>query len=235
VNNETGAVMDLGSLTKVLRRRPGAPIHVHADLAQALGKIPLDIPRWDIDSASFSAHKIGGPRGIGLLWLRKPLQVLTAGGGQEGGIRPGTENTGGACALAERMELLAGPQEAAANYAAAAQRWRRLIQALRGMERCSLIPEDRGDEDQRFSPWILQAGFRNIPGEVMARSLDDAGFAVSTGSACSSRKQQRPVLLAMGVSAERAFEGIRLSQGWTTTMEEIDLLIAAIGAILETL
>jgi cysteine desulfurase len=235
VNNETGAVMDLGALTRVLRRRPGAPVHAHSDLAQALGKIPLDIPLWDIDSASFSAHKLGGPRGVGLLWLRKPLQVLSAGGGQEGGIRPGTENTAGACALAECMELLAGRRQAEANYEAAAERWERLIQALRNMGRCSLIPENRGDRDPNFSPWILQAGFKNIPGEVMARALDDAGFAVSTGSACSSRKQQRPVLLAMGISAARSFEGIRISQGWSTTMEEIDKLIAAIGTILEAL
>ena len=86
INNETGAAADLGALTGVLRRKPGAPVHLHADLAQALGKIPLDIPGWGIDSASFSAHKIGGPRGIGLLYLRKPLKALTAGGGQEGGI-----------------------------------------------------------------------------------------------------------------------------------------------------
>jgi cysteine desulfurase len=234
VNNETGAVTDLGALTKVLRRKPGAPIHMHSDLAQALGKIPLDIARWDIDSASFSAHKIGGPRGVGLLWLRKPLGVLTVGGGQEGGIRPGTENTGGACALASCMERVAGRSLADAHGEASA-RWRRLIQALRSMDRCALIPADRGDEDPRFSPWILQAGFRNVPGEVMARALDDAGFAVSTGSACSSRKQDRPVLRAMGISAGRSLEGMRISQGWSTTMEEIEKLIAAIATILGTL
>jgi cysteine desulfurase len=235
VNNETGAVMDLGALTKVLHRRPGAPIHVHSDLAQALGKIPLEISRWDIDSASFSAHKIGGPRGIGLLYLRKPLEVLTLGGGQEGGLRPGTENTAGAIVLAECMERLAGPSVAAANHEAAAARWKRLIQALRGIDRCFLIPGDRGEEDPNFSPWILQAGFRNIPGEVMVRALDDAGFAVSTGSACSSREQRRPVLLAMGIDAARSLEGIRISQGWSTTMEEIEKLVAAIEAIQEKL
>jgi cysteine desulfurase len=235
VNNETGAAMDLGALTRVLRRTPGAPIHIHSDLAQALGKIPLDLPRWDIDSASFSAHKIGGPRGVGLLYLRKPLQALTLGGGQEGGIRPGTENTGGACALADCMERLAGPREAAANHKAAAERWKRLIRALRTMDRCFLIPDDRGEEDPRFSPWILQAGFRKIPGEVMVRALDDRGFAVSTGSACSSREQRRPILLAMGIGAAQSLEGIRISQGWSTAMDEIEKLIAAIESILETL
>jgi cysteine desulfurase len=235
VNNETGAVTDPGSVAGVLRRKPGAPIHIHSDMAQALGKIPLDIPRWDIDSAAFSAHKLGGPRGIGLLYLRKPLNVLTLGGGQEGGIRPGTENTGGARALADCMERLAGQREAAANHEAAAARWKRLIRALRNMDRCFLIPEDRGEEDPNFSPWILQAGFKNIPGEVMVRALDDRGFAVSTGSACSSREQRRPVLLAMGVGAPRSLEGIRISQGWSTTREEIEKLIAAIAAILEIL
>jgi cysteine desulfurase len=235
VNNETGAVTDLGALTKALRRRPGAPIHVHSDLVQGLGKFPLDISRWDIDSASFSAHKIGGPRSIGLLYLRKPLEVLTLGGGQEGGLRPGTENTAGAVALAECMERLAGPREAAANYEAAAARWKRLILALRSMDRSFIIPEARGEEDPNFSPWILQAGFRNIPGEVMVRALDDAGFAVSTGSACSSREQRRPVLQAMGIDSARSLEGIRISQGWSTTIEEIEKLIAAIAAILEAL
>ena len=235
INNETGAAADLGALTGILRRKPGAPVHMHSDLVQALGKIPLDISGWDIDSASFSAHKIGGPRGMGLLYLRRPLKVLTVGGGQEGGIRPGTENTAGACALADCMERLAGPQAAAANCKAAAERWKRLIQALRNMDRCRLIPGDRGDEDPNFSPWILQAGFRNVPGEVMVRALDDAGFAVSTGSACSSREQRRPVLLAMGVGAAQSLEGIRISQGWSSTMEEIEKLIAAIEAILEVL
>jgi cysteine desulfurase len=235
VNNETGAVTDLDGAAGVLRRKPGAPVHIHSDLVQALGKIPLDLSRLDLDSASFSAHKIGGPRGIGLLWLRKPLQTLGVGGGQEGGVRPGTENTAGACALAACMERLAGPREAGANYGAASARWKRLIQALRNMERCSLIPADRGDEDPAFSPWILQAGFKNIPGDVMVRALDDAGFAVSTGSACSSRERRRPVLLAMGLDAARSLEGIRISQGWSTTMEEIEALIAAIAGVTGTL
>ncbi|AEF85229.1 cysteine desulfurase [Treponema primitia ZAS-2] len=242
VNNETGAVMDLGALVKYIRQssRQGPPVHVHSDLVQALGKIPLDISGWDLDSAAFSAHKIGGPRGVGLLWLRgtkgpQPLEVLGVGGGQEGGIRPGTENTAGALALAECMEAFATREAVEAGYAAATKRWKPLIQALRSMDRCTLIPEDRSDEDPRFSPWILQAGFRGIPGEVMARALDDAGFAVSTGSACSSREQKRPVLEAMGIGRDQSLEGVRFSQGWSTTIEEIEMLTRAIQKILEAL
>jgi cysteine desulfurase len=133
------------------------------------------------------------------------------------------------------MEAFATREAVEAGYAAAVKRWSFLIQALRTMDRCTLIPEDRRDEDPRFSPWIVQAGFRGIPGDVMARALDDAGFAVSTGSACSSREQKRPVLEAMGIGGDRSLEGIRISQGWSTTIEEIELLIRAIRKILEAL
>jgi cysteine desulfurase len=208
-------------------------------LVQALGKLSLDINGWDLDSASFSAHKIGGPRGMGLLWLRRsrsrPLEVLGLGGGQEKGIRPGTENTAGACAMADCMERFAAPRAVEAAVCAAKDRWKVLIRALRTMDRGTLIPEDRQDEDERFSPWILQAGFQGIPGEVMVRALDDAGFAVSTGSACSSRSHKRPVLEAMGIRGDLALSGIRISQGWSSSIEEIEQLIAAITKILEAL
>jgi cysteine desulfurase len=235
VNNETGAVMDMPKLTKFLRNIDGPPIHIHSDLVQAVGKIPLDIQRWDLDSASFSAHKLGGPRGIGLLYLRKPLEPIYTGGGQEGGVRPGTENTRGALALAECLERRAHPAVVAETYALAVERWKLLISALTSMERCRLIPVEREAEDPRFSPFILQAAFHGIPGEVMVRSLDDAGFAVSTGSACSSGAKTRPVLAAMGLDDTLSFEGFRISQGWSTGVEDIEALIEAIGKILREL
>jgi cysteine desulfurase len=235
VNNETGVVNDIPALAKVLRSREGAPIHLHCDLVQAIGKIPVNLRSWDVDSASLSAHKLGGPRGIGLLYLKKPLEVLYAGGHQEGRIRPGTENTAGALALAECLERRTQPGTVEAEYGQAAERWKTLIAALKTFPRCNLIPQDRAEEDSRFSPYILQAAFRGIPGEVMVRTLDDAGFAVSTGSACSSDSQERPVLAAMGVDKTTSFEGIRISQGWTTTREDIEALIETIKHILSIL
>ncbi|MFP3089074.1 cysteine desulfurase [Treponema sp. TIM-1] len=235
VNNETGAVMDLSGLIDRIRNRGGAPVHVHGDMVQSLGKIPLDLTALDLDSASVSAHKLGGPRGIGLLYCRKDLEPLYRGGGQEGGKRPGTENIAGALALADCLERRLNPDTLKGEYEAAACRWETLIRTLRGMDRCSLIPRDRGDRDPRFSPYILQAAFQGIPGEVMVRTLDDAGFAVSTGSACSSASGKRPILAAMGVDEKTAFEGIRFSQGWSTTAEEVEALINAIGEILKTL
>ena len=229
VNNETGAVMDLPRLVPLLRGADGPPAHIHSDLVQAAGKIPLDLRAWDLDSASLSAHKLRGPRGTGLLYLRKPLEPLAAGGGQEGGLRPGTETVAGALALADCLEAFL-PQ-AEAEYRLAAARAKALIAALKGMERCVIIPACREAEDSRFSPYILQAAFRGIPGEVMVRALDDAGFAVSTGSACGSQRKQRPVLAAMGLDQGLSFEGIRISQGWTVTMDDIAALIEAIRGI----
>jgi cysteine desulfurase len=235
VNNETGAVNDMSTLRGVLRAIDGPPVHLHCDLVQAAGKIPLDISGWDLDSASVSAHKIGGPRGIGLLYLRRPLEALYSGGGQEGKMRPGTENTAGALALAACLENHAAPEQVRAEYGRARRRWKRLLDALRETGRCAIIPECRDSDDERFSPYIVQAAFRDVPGEVMVRALDDLGFAVSTGSACSSASPERPALAAMGVGEQRRLEGIRISQGWSTTGEEIDLLLAAVAEVLRFL
>jgi cysteine desulfurase len=238
VNNETGAVTDIVSLKDVIRNKSGeAPVHFHCDLVQAIGKIPVDIPGWEIDSASISAHKIGGPRGIGLLYLRRPsaCEVFYSGGGQENGVRGGTENTQGALCLASCLEKYAQAETVKAEYSRAKARWDKLITSLAAFERCTLIPRGRLEEPDGFSPYILQAAFKDIPGEVMARALDDLGFAVSTGSACSSSSPERPVLLAMGVEEKLRIEGIRISQGYSTTDEEIDLLVQAIAEVLKFL
>jgi cysteine desulfurase len=235
VNNETGGVTDLASLRDAIRAFGGPPLHLHCDMVQAAGKIPVDIPLWEIDSAGISAHKIGGPRGAGLLYLRRPVEVICKGGGQEGKIRGGTENVRGALALASCLERRAAgtlPDE----YAAAKTRMRRLITSLAAMERCVIIQKERVSlgEDE-FSPYILQAAFRGVPGEVMVRALDDLGFAVSTGSACSSASPERPVLSARGLDEKTRAEGIRISQGWTSTDEEIELLLDAITEVLKKL
>jgi cysteine desulfurase len=234
VNNETGTVNDIAGLRKITANKE-PPVHFHCDMVQAAGKIPVDISGWGIDSASFSAHKTGGPRGIGLLYLRKPLEALYSGGGQERNIRPGTENVSGALAMAHCLETRALPEITLAEYDKAKTRCGRLISSLKQIDRCRLIPAEREGNDPCFSPYIVQAAFKDIPGEVMVRALDDLGFAVSTGSACSSAKSERPVLAAMGIDGNLAFEGIRISQGWSTTEEEIDLLLDAIRKVLNSI
>lgn len=230
VNNETGAISDLPSLIKTARQRDGKPLHIHSDMVQALGKIPFALRDMDIDSAAFSAHKIGGPRGIGILYLRKPVQTLYRGGGQEGGMRPGTENTPGACHFAKAIRLRTEAQTKSLQEAAANMAY--LIEALREMKRCTIIPECRQAVDERYSPYILQAAFRDVPGEVMVRALDDLGFAVSTGSACSTGSKKRPVLNAIGISDALAFTAVRISFGWTTKLDDINALVDAVRRIL---
>lgn len=234
VNNETGAVTDLGAIVEAVRRMPGPPIHIHADLVQTIGKVPFSISGTGIDSAAISAHKLGGPRGIGLLYLKRPLETLNRGGEQEGGQRPGTENVAGALALAYCLEKLVSPDTLALHYEAAQNRMERLIRGLQRLDPCRLVPQDRQARDQRFSPYILQAAFPGIPGEVMVRALDDAGIAISTGSACSSGKTERPVLKAMGIDEDTAFCAVRFSQGWATTDTDIDSLLAALTIIRKT-
>jgi len=291
VNNETGAVTDIPSIKDVIRKKTDSgrpPIHFHCDLVQAVGKIPFDIQTWEIDSASISAHKIGGHRGIGLLYLRKPLEIFYSGGGQEKGVRGGTENVMGAIALANCLEDCVTKQQELGNrewgvgsresgekfepmlkyFFQAEKRWNKLMTALSNIDRCTLIPKNRSAPitplptphsllptshsplptpnslhptphsplpTPNFSPYILQAAFKGIPGEVMARALDDLGFAVSTGSACSSSSNERPVLAAMGVDETLRMEGIRISQGYTTTDKDIDLLVGAITEVLKFL
>ena len=236
VNNETGAINDIKALSCLIRKMQKHPIHIHCDAVQVLGKINCNLYDWGVDSASFSAHKIGGGRGCGLLWLKTPITPLYRGGHQEKKIRPGTENTHGAMVLANAMEkYVREPPTVQAE-----KRMQALFESLQKTDLFIPIPRGRTAVDSRFSPWICQCAFKNrrgkiIPGEVMVRALDEKGFAVSTGSACSSADIKRPVLEAMGVEKELSLGGIRISQGYSTTMEEINLLAGTINTLLNTL
>jgi cysteine desulfurase len=236
VNNETGSFMNINALIALLRlyqEKTGRPVHFHCDLVQAIGKVPLEI--GDFDSAAFSAHKLGGPRGIGLLYLKKLVKPLYVGGGQERGVRPGTENTLGALALAYSLERRAKPETVKAEMKKAALRFKYLIAELKKINRCALIPEDRAEDDPRFSPWILQARLCGLPGAVVVRALDDMGIAVSTGSASSASSPERPVLEAMGLNESARLEGFRISQGWTTRKADLDDLLTGIEKVISSL
>lgn len=251
VNNETGAIQPVYQVADLLaknaketgKRRP----RLHVDCVQAAGKEPLCLSYPGIDSAAFSAHKIGGPRGIGLLYLSQKIESFVRGGGQEQGIRSGTENLGGAWALSkclERHYLAAGfdsvSQKAAPKASPALDRFLQqkemtshFLTQLKAIKGCTLIPECRLDpaQEDKFSPWIVQAAFAGIPGEVLVRAMSERGIAISTGSACSSRKLSRPVLEAMGISRDLATNGVRFSFGPATTGQDMDSLLSALREI----
>lgn len=218
VNNETGALQPLAEVAAAIRdlqRRSGKKILFHCDAVQALGKIPFDLASMDIDSASFSAHKIGGPRGVGALYVRKGRirDFLYCGGGQELGRRPGTENLPGIFGFVLALEKAKTHLQQNLEQARAAIR--AFLPEL--LEIPGAVVTTAGREQGReaaFSPYILNVSFPPLPGEVLVRVLEEEGFLVSTGSACSSKKKDRfRVLEGMGVPREVAFSALRISTG----------------------
>ncbi len=238
VNNETGAVQPIQKIAAALeekyqgKRKP----RFHVDCVQALGKIPVDfLSEPGVDSAAFSAHKICGPRGIGLLYLKKEEEIFLRGGGQEGGVRSGTENLFGAIAFGECLKKYAFVSGKENPRLEEQKAWTAdFIKGLLAIKGAAVIPESRGNPSQEgdsFSPWVVQASFQKIPGQVMLRALDAKGICVSTGSACSSKKASRPILEAMGVPAAQRETSVRFSFGPATTREGMEALLAAVKEV----
>ena len=221
VNNETGAIQPVKELVRAFRevRKDGPAPFFHTDAVQALGKIPVNLTDWEVDAASFSGHKIGAPRGSGILYLKKPRKMLYRGGGQEGGFRSGTENLSAIYGLTLALEKrLATAEE---DTAAARELKKVLVEGISDISGTGIFPSPEEAQGENYSPWILSASFPPLPGEVLARVMDDSGVALSTGSACSSRKKnQSRVLLAQGVDEKRAFSTLRLSWGPGTTRDD---------------
>ncbi len=233
VNNETGVVQPVADIAQAVHAASGGrrPI-VHTDAVQAFGKLPFRPGDLGVDAASLSAHKIGGPRGIGALWLRTgtSLPVVAAGGGQERGLRPGTENVAGAAGFAAAAEArLARLAEDAVRARDLADR---LVHGLAAVAGARLFPDSRaGGESDLFSPWIVCFGFPPLPGEVVVRLAGERGICIASGSACSSRKKIRTrVLEAMGYDRKTALSAVRVSTGPATTEADIDALLGFLRA-----
>ncbi len=219
VNNETGAVQPIGDIVRVVRnfeKTNNHHIHIHTDAVQALGKIYLHTEEQGIDSASFSAHKIQGPRGVGILYIKNVPGVLSAGGGQENGVRPGTENLAGIHGFTTAME------QYFTNFSERIDHAKKLMELL--LSEYRLIPEIKVlERTPEHSPFIINASIKHFPGEVFTRIMDDRGFAISAGSACSSKNKEKKarVLSAMGLTKEQSFHSFRVSTGALTTEEDI--------------
>ena len=231
VNNETGAIQDISAIGRAIasaaESRKIRPPLFHVDCVQALGKIPLDIPASQATSAAFSAHKIQGPKGSGALWTAKTIEPLSLGGGQESGMRSGTENLFGASAFAVCAEKAVSALDA--HFAHACNLEKQLLDGLGKIRGACALPQSRTGRDGRWSPWIISAAFPGLGGEVLVRALSDEGICVSTGSACShaGKTKGRRILDAMGLSEELSFSAIRISVGPATTKQEIDTFLGA--------
>jgi cysteine desulfurase len=231
VNNETGAIQRVSETAAAVAeaaRALGRKVpRIHADAVQALGKIPFSPEGLGVSSAAFSAHKIGGQRGIGALWYSGELEALAAGGGQEGGVRPGTESLQGAWAFAAAAEAAVAALDRNRERALALES--RLFSGLAAIRGAAPLPLGRAAGDPRYSPFILSIAFPGLSGEVMVRALSDAGVAVSTGSACSSNSKRagRRVLEAMGLDSDLALSAIRVSTGAGSSEPDIDRFLEA--------
>ncbi len=232
VNNETGAVQDVGAIVRAVREASaawGRKILIHTDAVQALGKIPFSLRDLNVDAASFSGHKIGGPRGVGALYLKGNTApgFLAMGGGQESGRRPGTENLPGICAMTSAAaRRLASLDE---NLRGARANARLLVEGLRAIPGAWTIPVVRDlEDDLGWSPWIVSAAFPPLPAEVVVRTAEEKGYCISTGAACSSKKKDRTrVPESMGLPPETARCAIRISTGPSTTRAQIEGFLAA--------
>ncbi len=231
VNNETGSIQPIyeiaDAITKACegKRRP----KFHVDCVQAAGKIKLDLSYKGIDSAALSSHKICGPRGIGILYLKDSIEPFLKGGGQEKGLRSGTENILGALAFSKCLERYYNK-----DNSTQVQITNNFVKKLSELPGCTIIPPSRLEKPDLFSPYVVQAAFDHIPGNVMLRALDSKGFYISTGSACSSRKNSRPVLEAMHVDSKLRETSVRFSFGPHTSEKAIDELYEAVKEVNST-
>lgn len=229
-NSELGSIQPVAELTKAAHA-VGALFHT--DATQALGKTPVDVSAWGCDAASFSAHKVGGPKGIGALYVkaRTPFDAYLLGGGQEAGRRSGTQNVAGAVGFAAAVEA------AQANQPAETQR----LAALRDKLYAALAATpgvhptvDVAPGSTEYLPNIVHVLVDALESETLILRFDMRGFGVSGGSACSSHSlEPSHVLRAVGIGDDAAHGALRISMGRYTTEADIDNFIAAVGPVLD--
>ena len=228
VNNEIGAlepVMEAGRLIK--EKNPKTLFHV--DAIQAYGKFHIYPQKWGIDLLSVSGHKIHAPKGTGFLYIADKVKVqpMIFGGGQQKGLRSGTENVPGAAALGEAAE------EIYENFEEKTERMyalrERLIAGIGEIEGVTV----NGRADRSCAPHIVSISIRDVRSEVMLHSLEEYGIYVSAGSACSSHKPAPSrTLQAIGLSKGALESTIRISLSVDTTQEEIDYTVAKLKEII---
>jgi cysteine desulfurase len=214
-NNEIGTIEPMEEIGKIARKNN---VLLHTDAVQAIGKIPIDVNKLNIDLLSISSHKIYGPKGAGALYIRKgvKLQTIQHGGGHESGLRSSTLNTPGIIGLGKACELAKQRMQKDTEHMKNLRN--NLIKNIIQIEESYLNghPEERLVNNAHFR-------FNAIEGEALNMHLDDKGIAASTGSACSSKKLKAShVLLAIGLKPEEAHGSLRLSLGRKSTMEEVE-------------
>ena len=217
-NNETGVIQPVSEAAALVRAADGL---VHCDAVQGLGKIPVNVALLGVDYLSLSAHKAGGPQGVGAVWLRPgaPLRALQHGGGQERSLRSGTENLAGIAGFGAAAERAVADLP---DFGVLAARRDAMEARLRAAGAVVF-----GEDAPRLAN-TSNFALEGLRGETQIMALDLAGFCVSAGAACSSGKVNRSLVLsAMGASDALAESAIRASFGWDTNDTDFDALADA--------
>ena len=230
-NNEVGTVQPL---TEVVELAHAHDVPVHTDAVQAVGQVPVDFPTSGVDALTLTAHKVGGPYGVGALVVRRDLDVTPQlhGGGQERDIRSGTIDTPAIAAFARAVELSVSRQGA---HAARMSMLRdELVRRVVEQVPDAVLNGDPDPALEHRLPGNAHLTFPGCEGDSLLMLLDARGIACSTGSACSAGvPQPSHVLLAMGLPDEAARGSLRFSLGHTSTAAVVDALADAIGPVVE--
>ncbi|MDP2803872.1 MAG: cysteine desulfurase family protein [Phreatobacter sp.] len=229
-NNETGVIQPLAEIAALCRIHGAALV---VDAVQALGKMPVDLTALGCDALFVSAHKIGGPQGVGAIVTASEtvgFPPLVRGGGQEGRRRAGTENLAGIAGFGAAAAALSPGIAAEMQRLVALRDWlEREIITISGRSRVIGLPAER-------LPNTSLTIHPGLEGETAVIALDLAGIAVSTGSACASGKiAPSHVLAAMGLAATEARSALRVSLGWTTTRQDLERFVTAFAAHARTI
>ena len=226
-NHEIGNLHPIAEVAALAHARGAL---VHTDAVQAVGRLPVSFRRLGVDAATFSAHKLGGPKGVAAVFIRRGLDLppLLAGGHQERERHPGTENVPAIVGFGLAAELAARTLPDEASRVAALR-----AHLERGLARIPGAHLHGARDPAARTPGTTSVGFAGAPGQLVVIGLDLEGICVSTGAACTSGSPQpSPVLRALGLPEARAREGVRISLGWTTTPDDIEALLAALPEVL---
>lgn len=226
VSNETGAINPIKKLCE-MAKKVNKNLIFHCDGVQAVGKISVNLSQLNVDLYTLSAHKFHGPKGVGGLYVKNGVSIkpLLFGGGQENGFRSGTENVGGILAFDRALQ-------------------KSIINLKESYEKITILKKTLIDNFQNFeyrptvvsteeaSPYIVSFVCKNLRGETLLHKLDDEGFMVGNGSACSSKKKGNRVLSSMGYSEAEIEGALRVSFSCDNTIEEVDCFAKTLNKVI---
>lgn len=229
VNNEIGTIQPIEEIGELLKKYPKTVFHV--DAVQSFGKLWINPKKFGIDLLTISGHKFHGPKGVGLLYKNQQVQLdpLILGGGQENGLRSGTENVPGIIAFTKAMRMSLDRME---QFQREVSKMRnRLLEGINGITGIKI-----NSPIENSAPHIINFSVPGIKPEVLLHLLEEKGILVSTKSACSSKESKiSHVLKATGIPEDQAKGAIRISLSLDNTMEEINYTIDALNAIIPNL